>query len=222
MIWLYVNTSSLVSWSGALSVHVSTSIIWARPFGPGYPLYPSLWSGMPLLSLAHGHPNVPSHIPAVAHWLTYTCRTLTSTPHKMGRSVSSLSRATHLTYVHLPDEDGEENGYLDFSELLDDMREALSEALPSLDDADRWDGREDHIIAENRLVEVAVSEYCGLMCVSARPRQWEGYRGEPTEAMGEHWLDQVWPKVEKVASYYGVRLNRLGGMSNGESVYAKA
>jgi len=56
----------------------------------------------------------------------------------------------------------------------------------------------------------------------ALPKQWEGYKGEPTEAMGEHWFDQVWPKVEKIAGYYGTRLNKMGAFSNGESVYAKA
>lgn len=137
----------------------------------------------------------------------------------MGRSVSSLSNATEHTYIHLDlQEDWE------WDDFKDELSTLLLERMPSLDTCDKWDGREDHIMWENRLAEIAISEYCGLVCLSARPKGGDGYRGEPSEAMGAHWLAQVWPGLEKkLKEYYPENvLVRIGGMSNGESVYKQA
>lgn len=82
----------------------------------------------------------------------------------------------------------------------------------------RWDGNETTIVLENDLVEVGLSEYCGMTAVSLRPN--EHY--EANQSLAENWINKVRKgMVEKIAEFATV-YEKQGTFSNGEAVYAKA
>lgn len=136
----------------------------------------------------------------------------------MGRSVSTLRNADDVAYIKLPD--GMDQW--DWQDFMDNVRGILSRNYPSLDECNRWEGREDHIFMENRLCEIAASEYCGLVAISIRAKEGEGYYREPSRAMGERWVRQVFPKMEKALHVLGTGLYMAGRFSNGEAVFTKA
>lgn len=51
----------------------------------------------------------------------------------------------------------------DFDTLIEDFQQHLKELFPSVEPADDWIGREDHVLAENKLARFGMSEYCGLV-----------------------------------------------------------
>lgn len=164
----------------------------------------------------------------------------------MGRSVDYLNRAVQVSYAdasrmgytapwsdELGDYDYEaEPVYCEMQARIDwdDFKSALGEAFaksyPSLDfDAKGfgWDGRETLIIARNKLVEVGISEYCGLVSLSVRPldeHAWLNYSQSP---IGERFARQV--NLDKVLAYAlgeEAVLHKVGTFSNGEGVYRRA
>lgn len=164
----------------------------------------------------------------------------------MGRSVDYLSRATQVSYANVStfgygapwneetdDYDYEaEPVYSDFQAECDwddfkaNLGEAFAKYYPSLDfDAKGhgWDGRETMIIARNKLVEVGLSEYCGLVSLSVRPldeHPWLNYAQSP---IGERFARQM--NLDKVLAHAlgeEVVLRKVGTFSNGESVYRSA
>lgn len=164
----------------------------------------------------------------------------------MGRSVDYLNRATKVSYAEVnelgysapwSDELGDfdydaEPVYCDH-QMQDDWNdfkarigEAFAKYYPSLDfDANGfgWDGRETLIIARNKLVEVGISEYCGLVSLSVRPldeHAWLNYSQSP---IGERFARQV--NLDKVLAYAlgeEAVLHKVGTFSNGEGVYRRA
>ena len=133
----------------------------------------------------------------------------------MGRSVDYLSNATKVWYCNPTPMEFHE----DWEDFMDNLIESLTYAFPSLHEPsrDRWDGRETKIILENANVEFGLSEYCGLVSLSVRPREdmdtW-------TPALAERWINQVTHKITEVIKAYN-GLKRVGGFSNGESIYQK-
>lgn len=87
----------------------------------------------------------------------------------MGRSVSTHRHAVETVYLHLEVE--EAHTYQeDWDDFITDLQDnVLKEKYPSLTDCDRWQDREDHVILENRQVEVSVSEYCGCVAICLAP-----------------------------------------------------
>lgn len=131
----------------------------------------------------------------------------------MGRSVSYLSRAEEVTYLSLEFED-DDMYYDDFRENLFTM---FSDKYPTLSDVThKWDGNETSIIMENRFCEIGLSEYCGLWSISIRVNDSYDRPG-----IARHWINQVWPKMlDMLTKCYGEHhLARMGGMSDGTSVY---
>ena len=152
----------------------------------------------------------------------------------MGRSVSYPSGA-HVTFAPTPYDEGLclgcwepesececvedardiQPGEVDWDWIADDLRDRARDLFPSLWDADDWLGREDRVLARNRLVSFGFSEYCGLMAIWLVPRG--DLDGPGKEALAERWIESVWPKFQ---STFG-EFQKVGSMSNGEGVYRR-
>lgn len=141
----------------------------------------------------------------------------------MGRSVGYLSNAVCVNYFPWPeydvtDENDEVIGqqYEDADFVIEDIQNYLINSVSGLSRADRWDGRENHIILEGNGVEIALSEYCGLATLSVRVEE-SDYSDDETTAEGLRWINEHWGKVSAPWNQF----KRIGGFSNGESVYEK-
>ena len=107
-------------------------------------------------------------------------------------------------------------GHTDFDWWIEDIIiYRFTNKYPSLESVDRWDGRETKIILENNLIEVGVSEYCGLASISMRAKE-DDYDGR---------IDNL---ANRMADYVGEWMNdnigdivKQGAFSNGEGVYKK-
>lgn len=132
----------------------------------------------------------------------------------MGRSISYLSGAQQVAYFECPRfiVDGEtEEGYFDFAEMIEHVQCMLSEFFPSLDPCDRWEGNEDHVILENKIAQVAISEYCGGCSLSVA-----AIDGNP---LGERFARSInfMDAVEKMFDVY----QKVGSFSNGGGVFER-
>lgn len=111
----------------------------------------------------------------------------------------------------------------EWSFFEDSLTKLLQETCPSLHILNRknrrWDGRETAIIAENKLCEIGISEYCGLVSVSIRVIQ-DNYSYR-YEALAVRWINQMWPIIQsKLNEVYGSKvLRKIGAFSNGEGIY---
>jgi len=155
----------------------------------------------------------------------------------MGRSVSRLRNADEVFYYDASwmgqltdpetgeyldewDETGDQ-GRLDFEWALELFQDQAKEALPSLFTCDRWEDLENNIVLENDFVEVAVSEYCGLVAVSARTKEPYYSHDDYKANLAPSWLKKVAGKLQKAGEAFGTGLNRIGTFSNGEAVYKR-
>ena len=138
----------------------------------------------------------------------------------MGRSVDYLSRAVKVNYFPWPTQDilddkdnivGTQPDEGDW--VIEDIRETIKSESEGFSDCNRWDGNECHILLEGNGVEIALSEYCGLATLSVRPDDSD----EDTELEGLKWINEHWDRVSAPWN----QLKRIGGFSNGESVYEK-
>lgn len=128
----------------------------------------------------------------------------------MGRSVS-YPRGALVAFTHIDDE----MDYLDWQDMLDSERDYVQSLWPSFEPADHWRGREDHVIARNRLVEFGMSEYCGLVAYWLVPR--DDLESAGLEALAETWIARVAPRFLKT---FGT-LRKIGTFSNGEAVFER-
>lgn len=135
----------------------------------------------------------------------------------MGRSISYLSGAQQVAYFQCPRfiVDGEtEEGYFDFfdfNDMVEDIQHMLSETFPSLEPCDRWEGDENYVILENKIAQVAISEYCGGCSLSV-----SAIDGNP---LGERFARSIkfMDAVEKMFDVY----QKVGSFSNGEGVFER-
>lgn len=141
----------------------------------------------------------------------------------MGRSVDYLSGAVKVNYFPWPTQDilddndnivgtQPDEGYL----VIEDIRETIKSEADGFSDCNRWDGRECHIILEGNGVEIALSEYCGLATLSVRVEE-SDYSDDETTAEGLKWINEHWDRVSAPWNQW----KRIGGFSNGESVYER-
>jgi len=151
-------------------------------------------------------------------------RELNSTKGKtMGRSVSYHSNAAKVVFLH--DVLSEGAGNWEWDEFIDDLKGVIRERYPSFEDADRWAGREDHVILENSAAEISVAEYCGLISVSLAPREASDYDydydGESIRAWNENWTNLIANNFhDHLAKRFSKSaLRKIGSFSNGEGVY---
>jgi hypothetical protein len=124
----------------------------------------------------------------------------------MARSVYVPSRAAEVVYA---DASWMEGSY-EFDDAIDNAREALKTKYPSLSDADRWIGNEGRVILENKLVSIVVSEYCGLVAVSAVVEAGYG-------ALAERFGNKI--DLSPAAGAFGDELVYRARFSNGEAIF---
>lgn len=99
---------------------------------------------------------------------------------------------------------------------------ALRAAFPSLRECDRWLGDEDHVVAENALAAVTVSEYCGLVAVCLVPERRDRYGARDDDPLSLGWIALVTDQFRQiVADTFGTELAYLGTASNGEAAFRK-
>jgi hypothetical protein len=156
----------------------------------------------------------------------------------MGRSVSYPSAAQVVTFNHIDyscDECGSGTntdiedceychglGYDEdpegwrFEQLIEDFRSHLKELFPSVEQADDWIGREDHVLAENKLARFGMSEYCGLVSYWVVPSMPDP-RTTNHDAFADRWIASI---ADKFVAAFG-ELTKVGSLSNGEGVYRR-
>lgn len=124
----------------------------------------------------------------------------------MARSVYVPSRAAVVAYADaswMCDE-------FDWSDAIANLKGVLQSRYPSLDSADRWIGREGKVVLENKLVSIVVSEYCGLVAVSAVVE--DGYG-----ALAERFANNM--DLSDAAQCFGDELLFRARFSNGEAMF---
>lgn len=116
------------------------------------------------------------------------------------------------------DEDGEHAGRDfdadDFDWMLEDTAWSMTELWPSLYASDRWVGypyNETRIFLENGLVEISVSEYCGVVAFCVTPKE------DAPLGIVAQWVRQIEPTFTE---RFGT-MTKIGTFSNGESVFTK-
>lgn len=139
----------------------------------------------------------------------------------MGRSVSYASGSEVVLYSYFEYEDeGDYFAQDAFDDCVDCLQSSVIEAFPSLYESDEWVGREDRALAENSLVYVGMSEYCGVVSVWVKPKE-DDYRAY-VQNFGARFARQMESKLKDIVkNVFGVRLSKMGTFSNGESVYSK-
>ncbi len=129
----------------------------------------------------------------------------------MSRSVSTPSGAVAIAY--------KDASYIEHEFDWDFFKEnivcQLQTAFPSLNDADGWIGREDHIVLDNGHCQITISEYCGLVAVSLVPLEAEYDSEAGLDNLHLHWCGQI---SNKFTSLLG-EFNKIGTFSNGEAVF---
>ena len=108
-----------------------------------------------------------------------------------------------LDYAH-----DEEDSWLEWENLIEDLIETCTSHWPSFYKIDEWLDREDHAWLENGLVKVGVSEYCGLVAIWIVPQ-------EGQESLAERWVNQI---NDQFVKYFG-QLQPVATASNGETFY---
>ena len=141
----------------------------------------------------------------------------------MGRSVSTPADAI-VTYYDVSEFGyawDEENDCVDFNNwdtfhaqdhwecFKDGLLEELKRHFPSMSECEKWLGREDLAIAENGHAYFGVSEYC---CIAA---VW--IVAKDNGQLAESWVAKISKKFHECFGEY----KRVGGFSNGESVYRR-
>ncbi len=155
----------------------------------------------------------------------------------MGRSVSTLTNAK-LTYYfdvsrfgmtapfsdELDDYDYEaEKVYcqmtaeMDWDEFESSLTNLLQGEIGSLRNVDRWDGREVRIVLANQHIEFGIAEYFGIASLSIRIHEHDF----TNHGLAEHHLNQVRARIERVVDATGLAINRVGGFSDGTSIYER-
>ena len=103
-------------------------------------------------------------------------------------------------------------------DFVDELRTGLKRIAPSLEDSDRWLGKEDYVLLENGHASIGLSEYMGLVAVWCVPKENEDGLHSP---LAEHWCDSIETKVERLLDTIATRLVRVATASNGETFYQK-
>jgi hypothetical protein len=145
----------------------------------------------------------------------------------MSRSVSTHRNAIAIVYLR-PEIDDEDFSARDF--FIDDLRNILTgeygvDSKLLLNDkpftwfqgyksADRWAGREDHVILEGELSEISVSEYAGLVAICLAPLDPDNEHHVTACRNAAPYFNAL-----LLAAYPDCCYAKIGTFSNGESVY---
>lgn len=125
----------------------------------------------------------------------------------MARSVFVPGDAINVAYASFECSDCPE----EFSDSIVNAEYALREKYPSLKPASGWVGNEGRIILENAFTKVVVSEYCGLVAVSA---------AASPNPLAPAWVEKL--DLSIAAACFGPVLNKIGSASNGEAFFKPA
>lgn len=124
---------------------------------------------------------------------------------------------THCCDIELEYEDKYNESHCDWDWFMESITDQFTAKYPSLDTCNRWDGNEDHIFLENELLELGVSEYCGLASVSMRVKDDFDSSEAGKLNLAARMADYVGKWMDANIGDY----NRVGGFSDGTSVYEK-
>jgi len=136
----------------------------------------------------------------------------------MSRSVSTPNGAVAIAYrdvTYMTDEDSQ----WEWDMFQEDIIQQLQNAFPSLDEADSWIGREDHVVLENSHCQVTISEYCGLAAISLVPIERDCFYAEDfgSQNLSYHWCQQIAKKFNELLG----ELRHVATFSNGEAVFER-
>lgn len=126
----------------------------------------------------------------------------------MARSVYIPSEAAAVAYA---DASWMEDSF-EFDDTVDCAIDALRAKYPSLEkpSRSRWIGNEGCVILENKLVSIVVSEYCGLVAISAVVEAGYG-------ALAERFGNKI--DLAPAAQCFGDELVQRARFSNGEALF---
>lgn len=136
----------------------------------------------------------------------------------MGRSVSTLRNADKVFYITLDNIEEECDYPFVWENFIDDLNYILS-SYKSLDIIKKWEGNEVHIIRENKLIEIGISEYCGLVSISLRAKENDYYHN--LEGLGKKYIERISRGLENRLKEAFSLYSKQGTFSNGESIYSK-
>ena len=146
----------------------------------------------------------------------------------MGRSVNYLNNAEVVIYFSF-DNDGDESDYpadLAWDDLIDNLVFSIQKRLPSYEVCkNEWDNNETRIILQNRLCNIGISEYCGLVSLSVAPRNSDNLDSFDTfrDNFAVRHAKQIKHTLEGIVDLHTAsRLNRVGTFSNGTGAFESA
>jgi hypothetical protein len=129
----------------------------------------------------------------------------------MARTVSTPGDAILVGYAPLCDCDCSD-GCDCYSDRVEYLQYLGTKRWPSMDDVDRWVGRENRVILENKFACLGISTYCGLASV------WMCARS----SLGQAWVEQQSKAFDKlVEDVFGTRLAKVATASNGEAFFER-
>lgn len=124
----------------------------------------------------------------------------------MIRLVSIPSGAVNVAYAdatHIKHQD-------EFDDAVYSLRELAQEQYPSLRSCEQWLGREDRAVLENSFGYITISEYNGLVVVSAVSK---------AAGLAEIWCSKL--NLESLGGCFGDVLISKGRFSNGEQIFIR-
>lgn len=137
----------------------------------------------------------------------------------MGRSVNVPRDAVAVAYV-APYDVVIADPPFEVPVDVDQVAEGLKQAFPSFESAPAWSrlDNETRVLLQSRLVQVAVSEYCGLYAFAIVPRR---DRSDLVN-LAEQWARRVESKFRAIVHAQGRGLEPWSRASNGEVLYGRA
>lgn len=122
----------------------------------------------------------------------------------MGRSVNYLSNADAVYFHQLDEEEIQ-----DFDLLIEDIQEHVMYKYPEFEAVDEWEDRDVNVILQSPLVEIAISEYRGVISLSVRTLE------DADQAKAATWIEHFFKRA--IAPWANAR--KVGSFSNGEALY---
>ncbi len=147
----------------------------------------------------------------------------------MGRSVSRPHNAVAVAFRTLTaepweDEEGKthepdaEDYRFEFDHIVEWVRDASRDMWGSFVLCDKWIDCEDHVLLQNDLAYIGISEYCGMVSIWLVPRT-DDYYGYDDKHVNfcVPWCNQIADKFLKTFSEY----TSIARASNGEEFFER-
>jgi len=141
----------------------------------------------------------------------------------MSRGVLVPAESVYDWYFAVPEDSD------DFEELIDGIREVLSEGIDAWTLGRGWYARETSILMDTATAIITISEYCGMAVLSVVPKDapedmWGPARTrEVWRSIVRGWAEQLFEKSKEGLGDLGLkRCRHVGTFSNGEQVFELA